>query len=123
MDQRDGLGEAHSSRSRGQAGGYRQPLRADVEAGENEPNYRGGRNVGLHHRAEIAESLVKSQWSKIAKKLFEVSHKQIDLMKAEMTAPGREVAYIVKARERFGSCEPSPHCSVTAPTAASNGPD
>ena len=52
--------------------------------------------------AEIAESLVKFQWSKIAKKLFEVRHRQIDLMKAEMTLPGREVAYIVKARERFG---------------------
>jgi hypothetical protein len=52
--------------------------------------------------AEIAESLVKFQWSKIAKKLFEVKHKQIDLMKAEMTLPGREVAYIVKARDRFG---------------------
>ena len=53
--------------------------------------------------AEIAESLVKFQWSKIAKKLFEVRHKQIELMKVEMAAPGREVAYIVKARERFGS--------------------
>jgi hypothetical protein len=52
--------------------------------------------------AEIAESLVKARWSNIAKKLFEVRHKQIDLMKAEMAAPGREVAYIVKARERFG---------------------
>jgi hypothetical protein len=51
--------------------------------------------------AEIAESLVKFQWSKVAKKLFDVRHKQIDLMKAEMTLPGREVAYIVKARERF----------------------
>jgi hypothetical protein len=52
--------------------------------------------------AEIAESLVKFQWSKLAQKLFEVRHRQIDLMKAEMTLPGREVAYIVKARERFG---------------------
>jgi hypothetical protein len=52
--------------------------------------------------AEIAESLVKFQWSSAAKKLFEVRHKQIDLMKAEMTLPGREVADIVKARERFG---------------------
>jgi len=52
--------------------------------------------------AEIAESLVKFQWSTIAKKLFEVRHRQIDLMKAEMTLPGREVAYIVKARKRFG---------------------
>jgi hypothetical protein len=55
--------------------------------------------------AEIAESLVKVKWSEAAKKLFEVKHKQIDLMKAEMTLPGREVAYIVKARERFGSSE------------------
>jgi hypothetical protein len=52
--------------------------------------------------AEIAESLVTFQWSKAAKTLFDVRRKQIDLMKAEMTLPGREVAYIVKARERFG---------------------
>ncbi len=51
--------------------------------------------------AEIAECLVKFKWSKVAKKLFEVRYKQIDLMKAEMSAPGREVAYIVKAREHF----------------------
>ena len=51
--------------------------------------------------AEIAESLVKFQWSNLAKKLFEVKHRQIDLTKAEMNLPGREVAYIVKARETF----------------------
>jgi hypothetical protein len=53
--------------------------------------------------AEIAECLVKFKWSKIAMKLFEVRHEQIDLMKAEMSAPCREIAYIVKARERFGA--------------------
>jgi hypothetical protein len=53
--------------------------------------------------AEVVELLATFQWSKLAKKLFHVRHKQIDLMKAEMTLPGREVAYIVKARERFGS--------------------
>lgn len=52
--------------------------------------------------AEIAEALVKFKWSNIAKKLFEVRHKQVDLMKTEMGAPGREVAYIVKAHDRFG---------------------
>jgi hypothetical protein len=52
--------------------------------------------------AEVAEALAKFQWSKIAKMLFEVRHKQLELMKAELSAPGREVAYIVKARERFG---------------------
>ena len=49
--------------------------------------------------AEIAEALVKFQWSTAAKRLFDVRYKQIDLMKAEMSAPGREVAYIVKARD------------------------
>ena len=53
--------------------------------------------------AEVAESLVKFNWSTAAKRLFEVRRKQIDLMKAEMTLPGREVAYLVKAREQFGS--------------------
>jgi hypothetical protein len=52
--------------------------------------------------AEIAEHLVRFKWSKLAERLFSVRYKQIDLMKAEMSAPGREVAYIVKARERFG---------------------
>lgn len=52
--------------------------------------------------AEIAECLVKFRWSRLAKKLFEVRHNQIDLMRAELALPGREVAYIVKARERFG---------------------
>jgi hypothetical protein len=38
----------------------------------------------------------------VASKLFTVRRAEIALMKAEMTLPGREVAYIVKARERFG---------------------
>jgi hypothetical protein len=53
--------------------------------------------------AEIAEALIKFNWSTAAKRLFDVRYKQSDLMKAEMSAPGREVAYIVKARERFKS--------------------
>jgi hypothetical protein len=52
--------------------------------------------------AEVAEALVKFKWATAAKKLFEVRHKRIDLMKAQLTLPGREVAYIVKAREEFG---------------------
>lgn len=53
--------------------------------------------------AEVAESLVKFQWSKLARKLFTVRHHRIDLMKAEANLPGREVAYIVKARDTFGA--------------------
>jgi hypothetical protein len=37
----------------------------------------------------------------LASHLFTVRRAEIDLMKAEMTLPGREVAYIVRARERF----------------------
>lgn len=53
--------------------------------------------------ADIAEGLVKFQWSSLAKKLFECRHKEVALMKAEESLPGREIAYIVKARERFGN--------------------
>lgn len=51
--------------------------------------------------AEIAESLVRFRWSAAARALFDVRRRQIDLMKVEMAMPGREIAYIVKARERF----------------------
>ena len=53
--------------------------------------------------ADFAESLCKFQWSKIASGLFRVKRQRIDLLRAEMELPGREVAYIVKARERFGN--------------------
>ena len=53
--------------------------------------------------AEVAESLVKFQWSRLARRLFDVRHQRIDLMKAEASLPGREVAYIVQARETFGT--------------------
>ena len=52
--------------------------------------------------AEVAEYLVKVKWSKAAKKLFEVRHRRIELMKAEMDLQGREIAFISRARERFG---------------------
>lgn len=55
--------------------------------------------------AEVAEALVKFQWSKIAAKLFEVRRRRVELLKAESTAPGKEVAYVVKAREHFGQVE------------------
>lgn len=52
--------------------------------------------------AEAAENLVKFRWSRLASSLFSVRHRKVALMKAEMTLPGREVAYISKAREGFG---------------------
>jgi len=51
---------------------------------------------------EILENLVKFKWSQIGKALFSFKEKQFDLMEAEMNAPGKEVAYILKANEKFG---------------------
>jgi hypothetical protein len=51
---------------------------------------------------EVLENLVTFKWSKIAKGLLSVNKRKVELMEAEMKAPGRECAYIFDARERFG---------------------
>lgn len=51
---------------------------------------------------EIIEDLVKFRWSKIARGLLSVKKRKVELMDAELKAPGRECAYIFDARERFG---------------------
>jgi hypothetical protein len=50
---------------------------------------------------ELLENIVKLKWSKVAKKLFSFRQRKIALLETELAAPGREVAYIVDARERF----------------------
>lgn len=50
---------------------------------------------------DIAEQLVKLKWSNIAKSLFFFRKKKLALMEAERSAPGRELAYIIKAKEQF----------------------
>ncbi|MGH9966407.1 MAG: hypothetical protein ACREBG_01030 [Pyrinomonadaceae bacterium] len=50
---------------------------------------------------EFLENLVNFRWGKIAKGLFAFKHRRIALMEAELTAPGSEIAYIMKARQRF----------------------
>jgi hypothetical protein len=50
---------------------------------------------------EVLENLVKFNWSKIAKSVFSVSKARVDLAEAELKAPGRECAYVVKARQSF----------------------
>ena len=52
---------------------------------------------------ELAEDLVKLNWSKIAKGALSVSKRRVELMEAEMKAPGRECAYIFEAQKRFGN--------------------
>jgi hypothetical protein len=51
---------------------------------------------------EILENIVKFNWSKIAKGALQVSKRKVELMEAEMKAPGRECAYVFDARKRFG---------------------
>lgn len=51
---------------------------------------------------EIAENLAKFNWSKIAKGALDVRKRKIELLEAEMKAPGRECAYVFDARKRFG---------------------
>jgi len=52
--------------------------------------------------AEVLENLIKVNWGKAAKQLFEYKHKRIALLEAEIKSPGSEVAYIIKSHESFG---------------------
>jgi hypothetical protein len=52
---------------------------------------------------EIFENIMKLNWSKIAKGTVSFNKRKVDLMEAEMKAPGRECAYIFDARKRFGN--------------------
>jgi hypothetical protein len=52
---------------------------------------------------EIIENLVKFSWSKIAKGALQVQKRKVELLEAEMKAPGRECAYVFDARKRFGT--------------------
>lgn len=51
--------------------------------------------------AEMFEHLVKFEFGKLAKGLFSLKHRRLDLIEGELNAPGREVAYIAKAKEKF----------------------
>jgi hypothetical protein len=49
--------------------------------------------------AEVIGDLVSFKWGKAAEALFAIKQRQVALLEGELTAPGSEVAYIVKARE------------------------
>lgn len=51
--------------------------------------------------AEILENLVQIKFSKAIQSCFVFKKRRIQLLEAEMRAGGRELAYIVKAREKF----------------------
>ena len=50
---------------------------------------------------EVLENLVTLKFSKIVDPLFAIKKRKISLLEAELQAPGREVAYILKAKEHF----------------------
>jgi hypothetical protein len=49
--------------------------------------------------------LLELKFSKILEPLFALKKRQINLMEAELSAPGRELAYLIKTRETFQSYE------------------
>jgi hypothetical protein len=55
--------------------------------------------------AEVAESVAKLKWGQLAKLPFAVKQRRIALLEAEATAPGRELAIIAKARQRFARAD------------------
>jgi len=64
---------------------------------------RGVLEIVVATVAEIAEDLVKIRLGKLSRLPFTLSHRKIDLLEAELKAPGREIAYVVHARKEF--CE------------------
>ncbi len=51
--------------------------------------------------AEVAENLFKMKFSRIAQSIFDIRKSHFALVEAELSAPGREVAYIAEVRDRF----------------------
>jgi len=51
---------------------------------------------------EIIENIIKLNWSKIPKTLFDIKKNQIDLLISETKAPGREIAYLLAINDKFG---------------------
>jgi hypothetical protein len=50
----------------------------------------------------FVEDFTKLRFKAIAESLFKLEHNRVALLEAELKAPGREIAYIVRAHERFG---------------------
>ncbi len=51
--------------------------------------------------AEVVENLLRLSPSKATKSLFAIRNRKIALLESEKSAPGREVAFIIKALEQF----------------------
>jgi hypothetical protein len=54
---------------------------------------------------ELIEDLLKLRFSKIPEPFFALHKRKISLMETELQAPGREISYVLKARDAFPSEE------------------
>lgn len=52
--------------------------------------------------ANAPKNFLLINWGEIAKVGFILKHRRIALMEAEMNAPGRQIAYLIKTQEQFG---------------------
>ena len=52
--------------------------------------------------ADIAGNLASFRWGKVAESIFSLKNRNIALLQGELTSPGNEVAFIVKAKDTFG---------------------
>lgn len=52
--------------------------------------------------AELIENAARLKFSNIAKGLFSAHQEKVDLLQAEFTAPGKEIAFIYQAQKTFG---------------------
>ncbi len=52
--------------------------------------------------AQVLENLLRLRVGALAKAAFSIRTNEIALMQAELTAPGRELAYLYHARRGFG---------------------
>ena len=68
---------------------------------------RGTLQTILVTGAELLENIAKLRIVKLTEMLFAASERRIKLAEAELSAPGREVAYIVRASEAFGDSHTS----------------
>jgi hypothetical protein len=62
---------------------------------------RGALEIVVKTIGELAEDLAKFRFGKMSTLPFSLSHRRIDLLEAELKAPGREIAYVVHARTQF----------------------
>jgi len=63
--------------------------------------YSGNFEAILVGTTEIIEDLIKIKWSKIVKKIFNIKRHKVNLLIGEAKAPGKELAYLSKAKEHF----------------------